>query len=350
MARPKAANWIAEATTTSGTGDVTLVGSLEGFAPFSVMGDGLIYYTLQDGLDKECGVGTLNSGKIQRTTVLASFINGVYASPGAKLDLSGYAEVYCTVNADLFNAMNDALDKLDGIEPGATADQTAAEVPYDGSDNFMFASTDVNTAIDLLSTNIAKYSGAALYNDQVNSFVLLANGVQFVSAQYFINPVDMSVYRADAQHTGTITSFSASGTNQVTIVTPTGSFNAFKTKMATQDWVTSRESRVVTIADTPLNQSIDASLALTFNLKLTLPSTNLSFILTEEVENTQHETILILEQGTGVNKVVFPPNVKWAYGNDPVLSYIAGAKDMFSFVKIAGDANWYGSVIGGAYV
>ena len=52
MARPKAANWIAEATTTSGTGTVTLAGPLEGFARFKVMQDGMTYNEYTEALAK----------------------------------------------------------------------------------------------------------------------------------------------------------------------------------------------------------------------------------------------------------------------------------------------------------
>ena len=202
MARPKAANWVAEATVTSGTGDIILSGSLEGFAPFSVMDDGEVYYTLQDGLDKECGIGTLTSGKIHRTTVLASYINGTYSSPGAKLTLSGYAEVYCTVNADLFNEMNNALAKLDGIEDGATADQVASEVP--SNTNFMVLANNVQGAIDSLARNIPIYSGGASFSAAPASIALLSVGEVFQNAQYFINTNTMIMYKAAKPVSGTI--------------------------------------------------------------------------------------------------------------------------------------------------
>ncbi len=346
MSRPSAANWVAESTTTTGTGDVTPAGALEGFAPFSVMTDGLIYYTLQDGLDKECGIGTLGAGKIQRTTVLASFINGTYASPGAKIDLSGYAEIYCTVNADLFNQMNAALTKLDGIEDGATADQIAVEVPF--TPNFLISNTNTQAAIDALSNDVLIYPAAAIFNDTVGSFIRLANNITFVNGKYFVNPTDMSIYVAAALHSGTIASFSSTGPDQVTIVTGTEAIIANRTKIATQDWVTSRESKVIAFnGDTDL--TLDTSTALTFDITLTQPTIQISFLLATEAAGTQHETILFLHQGAGANKVTFPANVKWSYDSNPVLSFNAGQVDVFSFIKKAGDSNWYGSSIGGSY-
>ena len=187
MARPKAANWIAEATTTSGTGTVTLAGPLEGFAQFKVMQDGMIYYTIQDGVDKECGVGmlTANGTQITRDTVLASFVGGVYASPGQHLDLSGYAECYCTVNADLFNSMNDALDKLDGIEPGATADQTSSEVA--AAANWLYTSGNVQGQLDESADSIAMYIAGTMLNIDPDLVAIGQVGRVMQSALAFVN-------------------------------------------------------------------------------------------------------------------------------------------------------------------
>lgn len=119
MAKPKVANWVAENTTTIGTGDIALSGALEGFARFSVIGDGDVYYTLQNGMNKECGIGTLSGTILKRKEVLASFIDGVYSNPGQLIDLNGYSEIYCTINATIFSDIIEKIDKINSIEFGA---------------------------------------------------------------------------------------------------------------------------------------------------------------------------------------------------------------------------------------
>lgn len=128
MSKPKVANWVAENTASVGTGDIVLAGALEGFARFSVIGDGDVYYTLQNGMNKECGIGTLSGATIKRKTILASLIDGKYASPGEKINLDGYAEIYCTVNASIFTEIILALDKVSGIEDGADANPALASL------------------------------------------------------------------------------------------------------------------------------------------------------------------------------------------------------------------------------
>lgn len=350
MARPKAANWIAEATTTAGTGDVTLAGPLEGFAQFKVMQDGMIYYTLQDGVDKECGVGTLtgNGTKITRDTVLASFVGGVYAAPGQHLDLSGYAECYCTVNADLFNAMNAALDKLDGIENGATADQVASEVP--ANTNWLFKTNNVQTQLNEAADDIALYSAGATQGTDPDLFVLLQVGKVFNGARGFVNPADMAVYRTAAPVSGTIASFTFPTPDSASIVTtsPTATIVAPRSIMATQDWVNGRESKVQTI-NAGAAVTIASDQALTFDITLNQANTTLGITAISETVGTQREITVILRQGAGANKVSWPTNIDWAYGAEPVLAFTQGKYDRFQLIKIQGQNNWMASTVGGTY-
>lgn len=350
MARPKAANWIAEATTTSGTGDITLAGPLEGFAPFKVMPDSLIYYTLQDGVDKECGIGTLNTSgtKISRDQVLASFVGGVYAAPGQKLDLSGFSECYCTVNADLFNEMNNALDKLDGIEAGATADQVAADVPF--TPNWLLTSTNVQAALNQAADDIALYSAGATQATDPDTFALLQVGKIFVSCVGFVNPDNMNVYRSPTAISGTIASitYPTPDTAQVVTTSPTATRTLNRSIMATQDWVNGRESKVQTV-NAGASVTIDSTTALTYDITLNQASTSLGITISGETVNTQHELIIILRQGTGANKVTWPANVDWSHQSEPVLSFAQGLYDKFSLTKIQGQANWSAASIGGSY-
>ena len=112
MATVKSANWVAESTSTVGTGPILLSGALEGFTSFDSIGAGDVYYTIQDDLNKECGIATLADGKLTRKSIYASFIDGVYSSPGATLDLSGYAEVFCALPAEVLNRFDEIITNL----------------------------------------------------------------------------------------------------------------------------------------------------------------------------------------------------------------------------------------------
>lgn len=123
-------NWIGERCATVGTGVIGLGGALDGFVRFDNLPDGLVWYTIVDGENREAGLGTLSNDEIVRTTIFATFENGAYSEAGTPITLSGNSDVYCTFNAAAMNEMNAGLLKLDGIEVNATADQIAAEVPF----------------------------------------------------------------------------------------------------------------------------------------------------------------------------------------------------------------------------
>lgn len=99
-------NWIGEVTTTTGTGPVTLGGQLDGFASWDNVPDGLVWYTIKDGNNKECGMGTLASGVLTRTTVHATLFNGTFddTTPSA-ISLSGLAEVYSTLTKEGYDEL-----------------------------------------------------------------------------------------------------------------------------------------------------------------------------------------------------------------------------------------------------
>ena len=119
----KAGDWVKEDTATAGTGTVTLT-QKTGFSRFSdvfTVGD-IVYYTIQDGDNRETGIGTVSAGNtLARTTIQATLVSGVYddTSPTA-ITLSGNATVYATATA---NMINGKLPKFDG-EPNGFPDRT----------------------------------------------------------------------------------------------------------------------------------------------------------------------------------------------------------------------------------
>lgn len=94
------ADRVKQGTSTTGTGTVTLSGSLTGFQSFSVIGDGnTTYYTIVDSNDGswEVGIGTYTASgtTLSRDTVLDS------SNAGALVDFAaGTKEVFVTYPAD----------------------------------------------------------------------------------------------------------------------------------------------------------------------------------------------------------------------------------------------------------
>ncbi len=98
-------NWVAELTTTTGTGDIALGGALSSYAAFSNMPDGEVWYSILSGENREAGIGTLVNGKtLQRTSPAATLYNGIYSSDGVSpIALTGKSQVYCTFNKTAFD-------------------------------------------------------------------------------------------------------------------------------------------------------------------------------------------------------------------------------------------------------
>jgi plastocyanin len=90
------ADRVRQTTTSTGTGTITLDGSVEGFQSFAVIGNGnTTYYTIAGGAQWEVGIGTYSSGTLARTTVISS-------STGSKLDLAaGTKDVFVTLPASV---------------------------------------------------------------------------------------------------------------------------------------------------------------------------------------------------------------------------------------------------------
>ena len=89
------ADRVRQTTTSTGTGTITLDGSVDGFQSFAVIGNAnTTYYTIAGGTQWEVGIGTYSSGTLARTTVISS-------STGSKLDLAaGTKDVFVTLPAE----------------------------------------------------------------------------------------------------------------------------------------------------------------------------------------------------------------------------------------------------------
>jgi hypothetical protein len=90
------ADRVRQTTTSTGTGTITLDGSVEGFQSFTAIGNNnTTYYTIAGGSQWEVGIGTYYAGTLARTTVISS-------STGSKLDLAdGTKDVFVTLPASV---------------------------------------------------------------------------------------------------------------------------------------------------------------------------------------------------------------------------------------------------------
>jgi len=206
---------VKETTTSSGTGSITLGGAETKYVSFgSVLSNSdTVYYAIEhsgSGTDEwEVGLGTYTSStnSISRDTILASSNSGsavnfsvgsksifatypadkaIYENAAGHVDISGNITVGGTVDGrDL------ATDgtKLDGIESGATADQTASEIKtaYESNSNTN-AYTDaektklagIETNADVTDTTNVTAAGALMDSEVTN----LAQVKAFNSADY----------------------------------------------------------------------------------------------------------------------------------------------------------------------
>ena len=163
-------------TSTTGSGTITLGSAVDGYQSFADAGvadSDVVQYVIEDGNSWEIGTGTYSATGTSLTRTPSESSNA-----GAAISLTGAAEVFITAVADDLNRLQNAgstkveatstgatvtgniavtgtVDgrdiasdgsKLDGIESGATADQTASEIltaikTVDGSGSGLDADT-----------------------------------------------------------------------------------------------------------------------------------------------------------------------------------------------------------------
>lgn len=123
-----AANWVGENTSTLGTGPLALSGAISTFCTFSVLPDGSeVYYTLQEGFNRETGIGVVSNGTLTRN-VQATLVAGVYTETDIPISLSGNGQVFAVINADFMTRIyNFSLDVADSVAAAAASAQAAAD-------------------------------------------------------------------------------------------------------------------------------------------------------------------------------------------------------------------------------
>lgn len=81
--------------------------------------------------------------------------------------------------------------------------------------------------------------------------------------------------------------------------------------------------------------------------KLIVPQTTFAIGSFTDPSSTCRQLTLMIEQGTGANKINWPSNIKWNNGRDPVLSYISGKIDFLTLLTKDSGNSWYGFYNGG---
>lgn len=88
--------------------------------------------------------------------------------------------------------------------------------------------------------------------------------------------------------------------------------------------------------------SLDVSQASEFIITLSAITCALTFSGALSEDNITQQITLVLTQGTGVNKVVWPDNVRWQHDHIPVLSYTEGNTDVVTLVTWDNGVSWLG--------
>lgn len=109
------ADWVGQKTATTGRGIITLGDPIDGFAPFSALPNGEVYYTIADGFNRESGIGTLSGTAFVRTAVVSTLVDSIFdnSSP-VPINLSGNALVFSTYNSRTHSDLYDAIQTGSG--------------------------------------------------------------------------------------------------------------------------------------------------------------------------------------------------------------------------------------------
>lgn len=115
-------NWVAEFTTTQGTGPLVLNGAVPGYASIASTfgGDTTTYYTLvSTNGEREAGIGTYtqSNNTFTRDTVKCVIQNGAYSTLGAPINLQG-GTLALGLTVDVFEEVFDEIDNITlGFDP-----------------------------------------------------------------------------------------------------------------------------------------------------------------------------------------------------------------------------------------
>lgn len=90
--------------------------------------------------------------------------------------------------------------------------------------------------------------------------------------------------------------------------------------------------------------ALDLSKASIFTFSLTEANTSLSLNNASSQKGYAQEYTLVITQGVGAGVITWPDNIRWQYGNAPVLSFTQGLVDIVNLVTFDNGVSWIGSL------
>lgn len=90
--------------------------------------------------------------------------------------------------------------------------------------------------------------------------------------------------------------------------------------------------------------ALDLSKGSIFTFSLTEPNTVLSLNGASPQKGYAQEYTLVITQAIGAGGIIWPDNIRWQYGNAPVLSFTQGLVDIINLVTFDNGVSWIGSL------
>jgi len=185
--------WVKQSVSgTPGTGAITLGTAQVGFIRFQddtrVTDGSLVHYTIQDGNDRERGVGTYNAGVLTRTVVQAKLQSSVYSEyPISPLSLTSSAVVSCSSISQRIRGASVRRSTDQSIPSGSSVNISWQVTEFDTDSFFNLATNPDRFTVTRPDINRIKLSCSCRFSSafigEVN-LVFLKNGSIFHGSAY----------------------------------------------------------------------------------------------------------------------------------------------------------------------
>jgi hypothetical protein len=260
---------VKQTSITTGSGTLTLADTFGGFQSFSnAIGDGNVtYYTIENGVNFEVGIGTYISNTLSRDLVLDSSNNG------QRIDLDGVSIVFCTYPADHSFFLNEQgygsgqLPYYSGIAfPDGTVQSSAA---IDASDGKQGAITYWDTDFSLSYIDEVNWdtvaSGLSINGELlVDDDITLSGTLNARNTWFYRNSAGCFFHAyVDNTYDKMIALYSDNATNPTWKLGVKGYSTDFTTQ-PTQGWIEGKNGTVSINPDYTSNLKIDYTTGLSF--------------------------------------------------------------------------------------